>query len=184
MTTKNSDEERPTLVDFENRRTEWPLPDGWTETTLGEFRVDTSKSINPGKQPEQEFELYSVPSYENRLPELASGADIGSSKRIVQENTVLLCKINPRINRVWIVGNHSDFSKIASTEWIPFDDVEGVAPKYLRYFMLQNSFRDFLAQNASGVGGSLMRVKPASSRRLAKGGWFPRVKTTNLLINC
>ena len=37
-------------------------------------------------------------------------------------------------------------------------------PKFLAYFLRQNSVRDFLASNVSGVGGSLMRVKPSTLR--------------------
>jgi type I restriction enzyme S subunit len=141
---------------------EWSLPDGWVRTTLGGVQIDKSKSITPKKTPDETFELYSVPSFGEKKPEIVRGAGVGSSKRLVEENTVLLCKINPRINRVWIVGDYSSWLKIASTEWIPFFQVEGVEPSYLCYFMQQNAFRDFLALRASGVGGSLMRVKPST----------------------
>jgi type I restriction enzyme S subunit len=141
---------------------EWSLPDGWVRTTLGGVQIDKSKSITPKKTPDETFELYSVPSFGEKKPEIVRGAEVGSSKRLVEENTVLLCKINPRINRVWIVGDYSSWLKIASTEWIPFFQVEGVEPSYLCYFMQQNAFRDFLALRASGVGGSLMRVKPST----------------------
>lgn len=139
-----------------------PLPEGWVWTTLGEIRVDKRKSISPKKTPEQAFELYSVPSFSDGKPEIAKGEEIGSSKQVVVEDTVLLCKINPRINRVWVVGDYSEWSKIASTEWIPFFKVDGIEPNYLCYFMQQNDFRDYLTLRASGVGGSLMRVKPAT----------------------
>jgi type I restriction enzyme S subunit len=69
----------------------------------------------------------------------------------------LICKINPRINRSWLVGNYSSFQKIASTEWISFFPLPEISPKYLMYFMRQHSFRDYLSSHASGVGGSLMR---------------------------
>jgi type I restriction enzyme S subunit len=141
---------------------EWTLPDGWVWATLGEIRVDESYSITPKKTPEQDFELYSVPSFAEGKPEIVKGEQIGSSKRVVQEKAVLLCKINPRINRVWVVGLHSPWPKISSTEWIPFFPVDGIEPGYLCYFMQQDAFRDFLALRASGVGGSLMRVKPTT----------------------
>ena len=137
-----------------------PLPCGWTWTTLGKIRLDLSKSLLPGKTPQQSFELYSVPAHEGGVPELKRGEEIGSNKRTVAEGTVLICKINPRINRTWVVGKHSSFPKIASTEWIPFFPVEGVYPKYLSAFGSTNAFRNHLASNVSGVGGSLMRVRP------------------------
>jgi type I restriction enzyme S subunit len=88
------------------------------------------------------------------------GREIGSSKRLVENGTVLVCKINPRINRTWVIRGHSPHRKVASTEWIPFSPVEGLIPEYLSYYMRQESFRQHLATNVSGVGGSLMRVRP------------------------
>ncbi len=137
---------------------EQELPEGWEWTTLGEIRVDLSNGVNPMKTPHQIFELYSVPSFEFNIPEIISGSAIGSNKQTVETGTVLLSKINPRINRVWVVGKHSDYPKIASTEWIPFFRLEEIVPEYLRYYLTLYSVRDYLAANASGVGGSLMRI--------------------------
>ena len=138
------------------------LPNSWEHITLGEIVSKRSRGIVPNKTPDQMFELYSVPSLENGKPDLVAGKEIGSNKQLVDEKTVLLCKINPRINRAWIVGAFSQYSKIASTEWITFPPNESIVSKYLAYFLKQNEVRDFLASNASGVGGSLMRVKPAT----------------------
>ena len=136
------------------------LPTGWERMTLGDIRRKSSRSITPSKSPDQQFELYSVPVFPTRSPEIVTGQSVGSSKQLVEPRTVLLCKINPRINRVWVVANHSPHVKIASTEWIPFAPLKEVMPEYLCYYMQQNELRDFLAVTASGVGGSLMRVNP------------------------
>ncbi len=141
------------------------LPKRWVWTTLGEIQLDLSQSVTPNITPARMFELYSVPSFEIGQPDIVSGKEIGSSKRTVEIKAVLLCKINPRINRIWIVESHSAWPKIASTEWIPFFYLEGLEPKYLCYFMQNNHVRDFLASNASGVGGSLMRIKSSTISR-------------------
>ena len=130
-------------------------------STLGEVRLDLSKSVDPKRHPEEQFELYSVPSFAALQPEIVYGHEIGSSKRTVVANSVLLCKINPRINRAWIVGDYSEHNKIASTEWLCFSQIKGIDPSYLCYYLRQNKLRDFLASNASGVGGSLMRIRGA-----------------------
>ena len=135
------------------------LPDGWVTTTLGKIRLDLSKSIDPRKSGAEMFELYSVPSFSDRRPEIVSGNTVGSSKRTVKLNSVLLCKINPRINRVWVVQDYSQHRKIASTEWLCFSELSGLFPDFLCYYLRQDSFREYLASNASGVGGSLMRVR-------------------------
>lgn len=136
-----------------------PLPEGWVRTTLGAVHSDLAEGIEPSRTPDKRFELYSVPSFPSGRPEIVEGKTVGSSKQTVCPDTVLVCKINPRINRVWVVGNFSEHEKIASTEWIPFWPVDGVLPHYLCYYLQQHRFRDYLAANASGVGGSLMRVK-------------------------
>jgi type I restriction enzyme, S subunit len=137
-------------------------PKGWTAAQLGQFTGHRGETVNPAGTPEQTYELYSVPSLEAGRPEVVLGASIGSSKQKVEPQSVLLCKINPRINRVWVVGEFTEHPKIASTEWIVFPRAADLLPKFLKYFLQQNTVRDFLAQNASGVGGSLMRVKAST----------------------
>ena len=97
-------------------------PDGWVTTTLGDVRLDLSRSIDPRKSGAEMFKLYSVPSLSDSHPEIVPGGAIGSSKCTVEPNTVLLCKIDPRINRVWVVREYSEYWKIAPTEWLCFSE--------------------------------------------------------------
>lgn len=138
------------------------LPSSWSSATLDQFTQARGTSINPAKFPGEEFELYSVPAFQSGEPEVVAGSDIGSSKQVTAPGNVLLCKINPRINRVWVVGNAEARCQIASTEWIQFPGSECLNPKFLRYYLCQDAVRNFLSRNASGVGGSLMRVKPST----------------------
>jgi type I restriction enzyme S subunit len=138
------------------------IPTGWRRGVLSDYIAKKAKGIVPHKTPNARFELYSVPSHETGRPEIVSGSDIGSNKQIVDVGTVLLCKINPRINRSWVVSSHTGHQKIASTEWISFPPSDDFEPKYLAYYLNQESLRSFLAANASGVGGSLTRVKPST----------------------
>jgi type I restriction enzyme, S subunit len=138
-----------------------PVQD-WVECKLGDVRQHKQIGINPAKFPDKKFELYSIPAFETNYPEIVQGKEIQSNKQVVTESTVLLSKINPRINRVWVVGNYSKCIKIASTEWISFSPIPEIFLKFLQYFMNNWDFRNFLSQNVSGVGGSLMRVKPST----------------------
>ena len=138
------------------------LPKGWCLTTLGEVHKDLAQAVNPAKAVAETFELYSVPNFPKSEPEIVVGGRIGSSKQSVVAGTVLLCGINPRLNRVWVVEPRTNSRIIASTEWIPFFPQTGIPPKYLAYFLQQHKMRDFLAARASGVGGSLMRVKAST----------------------
>ena len=138
------------------------LPHSWASTTLEAIRVDESTSLDPSKSPSECFELYSIPAFPSGHPEIVKGEEIGSTKKTLAPGTVVVSKINPRINRVWIVGERTRHRQIGSSEWIPFFPIEGIEPKYLAYYMRQDAFRNFLAANVSGVGGSLMRVRPAT----------------------
>ena len=76
------------------------LPNGWVTTTLCEVRLGLSKSIDPRNSGAEFFKLYSVPSSSDRRPEIVPGNTVGSSKRTVEPNSVLLCKIDlPPKNR-------------------------------------------------------------------------------------
>lgn len=139
------------------------LPEGWVEVELGKvFGRKRGSALVPAKQPDQRFELYSVPAFRTGEPERPLGAEIGSSKQAVSHRTVLLCRINPRINRVWIVGPRTDDPQIASTEWIALRQVDGIAPRFLMYALRGPVVRRHLTSSVSGVGGSLMRVRMAA----------------------
>jgi type I restriction enzyme S subunit len=109
--------------------------------------------------PDTTYELYSVPSWENKYPEIVEGKDIGSTKQSVSRNDVLLCKINPRINRVWVVGQYSENPLIASSEWIVIRNKQ-LFSKYLYYYLQSPQFRDMLISEQAGIGGSLTRAQP------------------------
>ena len=135
------------------------LPPGWELVRLSSFAGERAVTVNPAGKPDAEFTLYSVPAHAVGKPETLPGRSIGSSKVSVTPGTVLLCKINPRINRVWVVADHNgpEPNLIASTEWITFPPNGAVVPEYLRFFLMREPVRAFLAASASGVGGSLMR---------------------------
>ncbi|UYY59745.1 hypothetical protein [Sphingomonas sp. S2-65] len=139
----------------------WTLPKEWYWERLGSFVSKGGTSVTPGRTPDEKFQLYSVPSHPTGHPESIVGREIGSAKQAVAANDILLCKINPRINRVWKVIDHDTGRLIASTEWIRFAPDERVEPDYLRYFLMRDAVRNYLAANASGVGGSLTRVRPS-----------------------
>jgi type I restriction enzyme, S subunit len=135
------------------------LPKTWSFATFGELNCFESKSIAPQRTPSEIFELYSVPAFPNGQPERVSGAEIGSTKQVVRPKDVLVCKINPRINRVWEVGPYTGTRQIASSEWIGFRAPQ-FDPRYLRYFFTSASFREDICADVTGVGGSLTRAQP------------------------
>lgn len=136
------------------------LPQGWEETTFGELNIYSSRNIDPADFPEETFELYSVPNFPQGVPEFPTGADIGSTKQAVQTGDVLVCKINPRINRVWKVGEAGKYRQIGSSEWMVFRAPE-VCGDFFKHYFRSGEFRERLCADVTGVGGSLTRAQPS-----------------------
>ncbi len=135
------------------------LPKGWIVTTLGEINAYSGKTVEPQATPDEVFELYSVPIFSTKKPEVVQGQQIGSTKQSVQPGDVLLCKINPRINRVWQVSLKGAHDQICSSEWIVIRQPL-INPDFLQYQLSEQSFRERLCAEVSGVGGSLTRAQP------------------------
>ncbi|MFS1523943.1 restriction endonuclease subunit S [Microbulbifer sp. 2304DJ12-6] len=135
------------------------LPDTWSTASISEINKHESNSIQPNKYPDETFELYSVPIFPEGHPELPQGSAIGSSKQTVLPNDVLICKINPRINRVWVVSEKNNYRQIASSEWITIRQPLLFSKYLVRYFQSEE-FRGKLCADVTGVGGSLTRAQP------------------------
>ncbi len=135
------------------------VPDNWFWTDIASINGYSGTAVDPMKSPETTYELYSVPSSANDFPEIISGSEIGSSKQSVIKNDVLLCKINPRINRVWKVSQHTENELLASSEWIVIRN-QILNSDYMMFCFRTQFFREYMLSNVSGVGGSLMRAQP------------------------
>lgn len=128
-------------------------------TKIKEINEYVAKSINPMKTPDEVFEMYSVPIYDTGHPEYLRGDEIASNKMIVRKNDVLLCKINPRINRVWIVQDESEYKNIASSEWIVVRN-SYYNPEFLAWYFRNPKFKKLMTSEITGIGGSLTRAQP------------------------
>ena len=136
------------------------MPDNWIYVSIDDLNEYKSRSVNPAVYPEQVFDLYSVPIYPTGEPERLKGQEIGSTKQTVKCGDILLCKINPNLNRVWFIDSYSDHTQIASSEWIVVRPKEQYAP-FIREYFTSPAFRKMLCSQVSGVGGSLTRAQPS-----------------------
>lgn len=138
----------------------------WARIHLGALFREKPRSIDPAKYSDELFELFSVPAYERRIPDLARGGEIGSTKVLVEPGDTLLCRIVPHIRRGWVVPSSAGHRQIASGEWIILrhDDFD---PGYLRHLVLSDAFHQQFMRTVAGVGGSLMRARPAQAARIS-----------------
>lgn len=117
-------------------------------------------TVDPSAFPQEQFDLYSIPAFDHGEPEVVQGNAIGSAKQLVKPGDVLLSRIVPHIRRAWVVGRDRGRRIIASGEWIVFRG-EAVDPKYLRQVLVSDPFHAEFMRTVSGVGGSLLRARPA-----------------------
>ena len=132
----------------------------WNMISTGDIALRKGGSVDPKKHQDEVFELYSIPAFDAGAPEVIAGSAIGSSKKAVQPNDVMISRIVPHIRRACVVGPANGHRQIASGEWIIFRD-ERIWPKYLRWLLVGDVFHSAFMRTVSGVGGSLLRARPA-----------------------
>ena len=131
----------------------------WKTRELGDFALIRGGSVNPAKHLDEVFELLSIPAFDAGTADVCLGKEIGSSKKCVEPNDVLISKIVPHIRRCWVVPEKAEHRQIASSEWIQFRTTE-LLPDFLRHFLTSDPFHRRFMQTISGVGGSLLRARP------------------------
>ena len=122
--------------------------------------------------PSQTYISWSVPAFSTGEPEIVKGSEIESVKQSVNSSDVLLCRINPRINRVWVVEarKDTDLPMIASTEWVVFTGHNSDS-YFLSALFTSSRFRNMLLSEVAGVTGSQKRFQIASV--LERQEYFP-----------
>lgn len=133
----------------------------WPTVPAAELMLKRGGSVNPANYPDETFELLSIPAFDRGEPEIVEGKAIGSSKSCVRPNDVLLSKIVPHIKRCWVVpAARGTYRQIGSGEWIIFRS-DKVYPPFLRHFLTSDVFHKQFMNTTAGVGGSLVRARPA-----------------------
>ncbi|CUJ58212.1 restriction endonuclease subunit S [Achromobacter aegrifaciens] len=137
----------------------------WELVEAGDLMARRNGSVNPANFSNEKFELHSIPAFDLGRPEVLFGSEIGSVKQVVQPNDVMISKIVPHIRRSSVVGKSSGLRQIASGEWIVFRS-ERFFPQYLRHLLISNQFNAQFMATVSGVGGSLLRARPAEVAKI------------------
>ena len=133
------------------------IPAGWSIVKFSDISETPKKTINPQKFPDTIFCHYSLPACDNGLiPEIQIGKDIMSNKIILQNNTTLFSKLNPRIKRIWFTGDVLPNS-ICSTEFIPFRAKYDTESSYIFSIVNSDAFYATVMGCVNGATGSHQR---------------------------
>ena len=139
------------------------LPIGWRTYTLSELTHHHRATLSPSDQPKHIFEHYSIPAYDaGGEPACDVGDSIKSNKTIVPEDAVLLSKLNPEIERVWLPNCGGEAAKISSTEFLALTPREPATRGVLYCLFRCSEFRTKMIALVTGTSKSHQRVPPKS----------------------
>ena len=151
---------------FPNRLVESELgliPEGWKVESLEVIAQLEKATVKPEDHATEEFEHFSLPAYDSgQIPALDLGSTIKSNKTFVPPQAVLLSKLNPEIQRVWLPTSASSCRQISSTEFLVFTAKPPIGRVGLYSLFNTQSFRDLLKGMVTGTSKSHQRVAPKS----------------------
>ena len=95
------------------------IPEGWGVGSFNEVVIQLRDNENPATSSDAVFSHFSIPAHdEGQMPKRELGESIKSAKTRVPPNVVLLSKLNPEIERVWLVDVVHSERAICSTEFL------------------------------------------------------------------
>ena len=140
------------------------IPKGWEMDTFADVVEQLRKFENPGKSPDVVFRLFSIPAYDKRKwPTDEAGENIKSVKSRVPTGAVLLSKLNPEIDRVWLVYVQPGDRAICSTEFLVLVPRPPHGRSYVYCLARSHSFRQELVGLVTGTSKSHQRAQVSAT---------------------
>ena len=126
--------------------------------TIGDCCDIIKKSIYPEKG--QVYTCFSLPAFDNsNTPEILNGEEIKSSKFVLDENTILFNKLNPKFRRVWNIHSLEKYENtICSTEFLPLKAKANIEQDYLYYYISSPYFTRLMDGIRTGTSNSQQRI--------------------------
>jgi type I restriction enzyme, S subunit len=137
------------------------IPAGWKIGNVGEFASLSRNGINPGDFPDETFDHFSIPAFdEGQTPKRELGGAIKSNKFMIPHFAVLLSKLNPRIPRLWLPVVTDSPRAVCSTEFLVVSPRAEASREFIYGFLSSEAFADLFETLVTGTSGSHQRVKP------------------------
>ncbi len=137
-----------------------PIPEGWQVKPLGDIAELVRDSVNPLTEPRTIFSHFSIPAYDDgQTPKQERGESIKSAKSRVPPGSVLLSKLNPEIERVWLADVESEPGQaVCSTEFLVLRPKPPFQRSYLYCLARSIPFREQLQSLVTGTSKSHQRA--------------------------
>ena len=139
------------------------IPEGWGVGVFGNLVDYLHDQENPFSYPEVTFHHFSIPAFdEGKVPKVELGNAIKSLKLLVPPNVVLLSKLNPETNRVWLVDVAKGNRAVCSTEFLVLRAKPPFTRSYIYLFAHSDFFREKIEGLVTGTSKSHQRAQAGS----------------------
>ena len=139
------------------------IPKGWRVGRVDEVSDFSRASVTPAEFPEETFDHYSLPAFDDgRAPRAELGKTILSNKLVVCHDSVLLSKLNPHIPRIWLPDLRPNRRSVCSTEFMVTTPRAGITREFLFSLFTGPAFASVYGTLVTGTTGSHQRIRPES----------------------
>jgi len=144
------------------------IPEGWRLGRFGDVVEQLREQENPLSSPDALFHHFSIPAFdEGQTPKLEYGENIKSLKSRVPPGVILLSKLNPEIERVWLVDVRPGEHAVCSTEFLVLRALSPLARTYAYCLARSPVFRQQIEGLVTGTSKSHQRAQVESILNLA-----------------
>ena len=127
------------------------IPEGWVVQPLEYIAQELTKKENPALSPDTIYHHYSLPAYKVESPAIEAGDKIRSTKTTVQPGVVLVSRIEPENNRVWLVDIQPTDRAICSTEFLVLKPKNPFSREYIYCLTRSAPFRKEIQSLTTGT---------------------------------
>ena len=136
------------------------IPEGWRVRALGAMVEQLQDNENPQASPNTTFSHFSIPAFDQgKVPIQEYGSDIKSAKTRLQRSVVLVSKLNPEIERVWLVDIEADERAVCSTEFLVLHARPPFQRSYVYCLARSPLFRQQVESLVTGTSKSHQRAQ-------------------------
>lgn len=144
------------------------IPNGWRVGRFGDVVEQLRDQENPISSPEALYHHFSLPAFDDgQSPKAEYGERIRSQKSRVPAGVVLLSKLNPEIERVWLVDVRPAERAVCSTEFLVLRARPPFARSFIYCLARSQLFRQQIEGLVTGTSKSHQRAQVDSILNLA-----------------
>ena len=141
------------------------ITEEWDTKNVNNLFTLGRKNFIPSSCPQEMFAHFSIPAFDkNAEPKLVKGRDIESNKFLIEKDSILISKLNPRKKRVWLVDSsvrYKNLRSVCSTEFIQLIPRNSdIHLKFYYYYFGADFFYREIKRKAMGTTNSRQRMSP------------------------